>query len=48
MRAMTFLKAHPFWTLFIVAVVFAVLSYLLFVPGHGSGGMELGPITPDH
>jgi hypothetical protein len=43
---MTFLKAHPFWTLLIAAVVFAVLSYVLF--GHGSGGMDLGPITPDH
>ena len=40
-----FLKTHPFWTLLIFLVLFAVLTYLVFiVPGHGSGGMDLGPI----
>ncbi len=41
---MSFLKTHPFWTLLIFVVLFAVVTYVVFVPGHSSGGMDLGPI----
>jgi len=44
----SFLRSHPFWALLILTLVLAVLSYLVFVPGHGSGGMNLGPIQPDN
>jgi hypothetical protein len=43
----SFIRSHPFWTLLIVTLVLMALSYVLFVPGHGSGGMDLGPIQPD-
>jgi hypothetical protein len=46
-EAMSFIKTHPFWALLVAGLVLAVLSFVLFVPGHGSGGMDLGPITPD-
>ena len=46
-EAMSFLKTHPFWALLIAGLVLAVLTFVLFVQGHGSGGMDLGPITPD-
>ena len=48
MEPMSFVKGHPFWTLLIVAVVLALLDFLLFgVGGHGTGGLDLGPIQPD-
>jgi hypothetical protein len=47
MEPMSFLKTHPFWTLLILVLVFGVLTYVLFVPGHGSGGLDLGPIQPN-
>jgi hypothetical protein len=40
----TFLKTHPFWTLLFATLALAVLLFVVFVPGHGSGGMGLGPI----
>jgi hypothetical protein len=43
----SFIRSHPFWTLLLVTLVLMALSYVLFVPGHGSGGMDLGPIQPD-
>jgi hypothetical protein len=39
-----FLKTHPFWTLLILVILLTAITYSLFVPGHGSGGMDLGPI----
>jgi hypothetical protein len=39
-----FLRTHPFWTLLIFVVLLTAITYALFVPGHGSGGMDLGPI----
>jgi hypothetical protein len=46
MQPVSFIRSHPFWTLLIAALMLSVLSYLVFVPGHGSGGLELGPIQP--
>ena len=44
-ESVSFLKSHPVWTLLIVWVVFSLLSYVLFVRGgHGSGGLNVGPI----
>jgi len=43
-RVAGFLKTHPFWTLLIFALMLGVFTYFLFVLGHGSGGMDLGPI----
>jgi hypothetical protein len=46
-RLIGFLKTHPFWTLLIVVLVIGLVQLVLFVPGHGSGGMDLGPIQQD-
>jgi hypothetical protein len=42
-----FLKTHPFWSLLIFFFALSLLSYVLFVPGHGSGGLDTGPITTE-
>jgi hypothetical protein len=42
-----FIRSHPFWTLLVAVLLFAVLSYLVFGLGHGSGGLDVGPIQPD-
>jgi hypothetical protein len=47
MGPVSFLRSHPFWTLLILVLVLSVLSYVVFVPGHSSGGLDLGPIQPD-
>jgi hypothetical protein len=39
-----FLKTHPFWTLLIFVLVLTAITYPLIALGHGSGGMDLGPI----
>jgi hypothetical protein len=39
-----FVRAHPFWTLLLVVLVLSAISYPLFVLGHGSGGMDFGPV----
>jgi len=46
-RRVSWIRSHPFWTLLIAVLIFSVLTYVLFVPGHGSGGMNLGPIQPE-
>ena len=46
-----FLKTHPFWTLLIAFAVVSLLSFVLFggtnATGHGTGGLEIGPITTE-
>jgi hypothetical protein len=40
--SMSWIKAHPFWTLLIFAIAIALLQYVLFIAlgGHGSGGLR--------
>ena len=42
-----FLKTHPFWTLLIILAVFALIQLLFTFGGSGSGGLDVGPITPE-
>jgi hypothetical protein len=46
---MSWIRAHPFWTLVILVLVIVLLQYVLFIApgGHGSGGLDVGPIQPD-
>ena len=45
---MTWIKTHPFWMLLIVLLVILMLQLVfIFAPGHGSGGMDVGPIQQD-
>jgi hypothetical protein len=45
--AWSWIKAHPLWTLVIVLVAFSLIEVPFVFLGSGSGGLDVGPISPD-